>query len=122
MPSAVPTTPASIYHPGRADAVQQMKCAMPSQATEPAVLDFNRVGVLLEAETRLRIGTEHLCQFQVAGQSIFLPARVTHMRYQPPVGGRGLYQIGLAFLLTSAEHCRSLETLTTLLGLRLLGV
>ena len=94
---------------------------MPSLANESAVLDLTRGGVLLEAATRLRIGTEHLCQFRVNGQSIFLPARVTHTRYQPPTAGQALYQIGLAFRLTSAQHCRALDTLTTLLGLRFVG-
>ena len=122
MASAAPTVPASVFHAERADVVRQLQCAVSSLANGVAVLDFTRGGVLLEAATRLRIGTEHLCQFKLKDRSIFLPARVTHTRYTPPQGGHGLYQIGLAFRLTSAEHCRALETLTTLLGLRFLGV
>jgi hypothetical protein len=46
MPGFAPTAPASIYHPERADAVQQLKCAIPS-ADDPTVLDFTRGGILI---------------------------------------------------------------------------
>lgn len=120
MASAVPTFPASLYHPMRADAVRQMRCVIASLTEAPAVLDFTRSGVLLEATARLPCGTEHVCRFSVDDRSISLPARVTHMRYQPPAGGRVLYQIGLAFRISSGEHRRALDCLTRLLGLKLL--
>jgi hypothetical protein len=88
---------------------------------DPAVLDFTRGGLLLEASARLGIGTQQICRLTYQGQSVSLPARVTHMRYQPPHGGRPVYQIGLEFRLTSTEDNQSLQTLSTLLGLKALA-
>lgn len=122
MASLAPTVPASVFHAARADVIQQMTCALPSLANDIMVLEFTRGGVLLEASGRLRIGSEHLCEFTFAGRSVSLPARVTHTRYQPPDGQRAPYQIGLAFRLTSRDHLKALETLSTLLGLKLLGI
>jgi len=121
MRTSAPTMPASLLHSARAEAVQQVKCAMKAFQIDPAVLDLTRGGVLLEAANLLRIGTQHLCQFQIGGESVFLPARVTHTRYQREPGGPAMFQVGLAFLLLSDQHWASLERLTSLLGLRSLG-
>lgn len=119
FPSA-PTVPASLLHAARAEAVQQVRCMIQAFQGDPAVLDLTRGGVLLEAANLLRIGTQHLCQFQIGGESIDLPARVTHTRYQRTVDGPVIFQVGLAFLLLSDQHWAALEKLTSLLGLRAL--
>jgi hypothetical protein len=113
--------PASLLHSARAETVQSVRCAMKAFQVEPAVLDLTRGGVLLEAANLLRIGTQHLCQFKIDGESVFLPARVTHTRYQRPPGGPAMFQVGLAFLLLSEQHWASLEKLTSLLGLKSVG-
>jgi hypothetical protein len=117
FPSA-PTMPASLLHAARAEAVQQVQCAINAFDNAPAVLDLTRGGVLLEAANLLRIGTQHLCQFRIAGESICLPAKVTHTRYQRSLDGPAIFHVGLAFLLLSDQHWAALEKLTSLLGLR----
>ena len=116
----VPTVPANAFtgNSARFDVIRQVRCSVAALKSDPCILDMTRGGVLLETGSLLRIGSQHLCRLRVGEQSIFLPGRVTHTRYQKQDGGPAVFHVGLAFRLLSEQHRAALDRLTSLIGLQ----